>query len=270
MRMPSTYVLAILLMFVMAQTSRAESLSSTQQRTILSEGEDAFQTAVALLDTDPTTARETFRRAADRWGVLVDDGIVNGPLLYNLGNAEVQSGDLGRGIAHYLRAMQLIPADQRLVENLAYARTLVSPQFVDGSKRSMMHRLLDWHSTWRLGVRLGLFAAGWVLLWTVLSVRQRRSLPGQWWLAGAGLIVSILFGGSVIIDMFGGHTAVGVLISDDITVRKGDAASYQPTFDESINRGVEFDILESHPRWIHVEFPSGETGWVPRDAVLEV
>ncbi len=70
--------------------------------------------------------------------------------------------------------------------------------------------------------------------------------------------MSILFGGSVAIDMFGEEQTVGVLISDDVTVRKGDAESYQPTFDEPINRGVEFDILESRPLWLHVEFPSGE------------
>jgi hypothetical protein len=52
---------------------------------------------------------------------------------------------------------------------------------------------------------------------------------------------------------------------DGVIVRKGDAASYQPTFDEPINRGVEFRILESRPVWLHVEFRNGQDGWIPRD-----
>ena len=270
MRVLPTCLLAMLLTHVMSTTAQAEPLSPAQQRTILSEGEDAFRTGTALLDTDPAAARDAFHRAAERWSVLIDDGIVNGPLLYDLGNAQVQAGELGHGIATYRRAERFIPADARLTENLTYARTLVSPQFADGTNRSITHRLIGWHSSWDLGIRLGLFAVGWILLWGVLSIRQQRTVPGQWWLAGAGLVMSILFGGSVAIDMFGEEQTVGVLITDDVTVRKGDAESYQPTFDEPINRGVEFDILESRPLWLHVEFPSGETGWVPRDAVIEV
>ena len=68
------------------------------------------------------------------------------------------------------------------------------------------------------------------------------------------------------LTLFAGTGPVGVLIQDDVMVRKGNADSYTPQFDAPINGGVEFRILESQPVWLHVEFPNGEDGWIPRDA----
>ena len=263
-------LLAATLCCMASMSAAATSLSTGQQDTILQEGHEAFDTGTSLLDSDPEAAREAFLRAADRWTLLIDDDIVNGPLLYDLGNAWVQAGDLGRGIAAYLESQQYMPSDARLAGNLAHARSLVSPQFAPDSTEALVAQLTAWHGDWSLWTRLGLFAAGWCLLWAVLLARRFRDVTGWRWLAGAGLVVALIFGISVGIQLLGNDASIGVLIRDDVVVRKGDAESYQPAFDEPINRGVEFRILESRPVWLHVEFRSGEDGWVPRDAVLGV
>jgi hypothetical protein len=248
----------------------ASTHSPQQQSTILQEGHDAFDKGASLLDTDPASAREAFLRAADRWTLLIDDGVVNGPLLYDLGNAWVQAGDLGRGIAAYLRSEHFMPADARLAGNLAHARSLVSPQFGADSTQALAAQLTAWHGSWSLWTRLGLFTAGWCLLWAVLLARRFADVAVWRWLAGAGLAVSLVFGISVGIQILGPDASIGVLTHDDVVVRKGDAESYQPAFDEPINRGVEFRILESRPVWLHVEFPNGANGWIPADTAVRV
>ena len=49
--------------------------------------------------------------------------VVNGALLYNLGNARLQAGDVGKAIVSYRRAERLIPGDERLELNHTFFAT---------------------------------------------------------------------------------------------------------------------------------------------------
>jgi len=263
------WLLAILLLTVICGATSAlaaAALSPEQLNTILEQGHTAFAEGSALRDTNPDAAHEHFLRAADRWSLLVQDGVANGPLLYDLGNAWVRAGDLGQGIAAYLRAEQYMPGDPRLAENLTHARSLVSPQFVPDSTQALIGRLTSWHDGWAISTRLMLFAIGWVGLWMMLILRNRMTAAIPRWVGGLASIVAVIFGISVTLTLFAGTGSVGVLIQDDVMVRKGNADSYTPQFDAPINGGVEFRILESQPVWLHVEFQNGEDGWIPRDA----
>lgn len=240
-------------------------LSRAQQETLLREGQEAFAAGLADRTDDPAEARGAFLRAADRWSVLVDHGIVNGPLLYDLGNAFVQSGELGRGIATYLRAQRYIPGDARLSENLAHARTLVATQFAPDTSEAMLARLAFWHTHWPLSTRILIFGTAWCVLWGVLLVGRYRSIQGWKWMALPAGVLAVVFGASAALAMIGSDRA-GVVVQDDVIVRKGDAATYAPRFEEPIHRGVEFRIIEERPTWLHVEFPDGQEGWLPRDA----
>ena len=57
----------------------------------------------------------------------------------------------------------------------------------------------------------------------------------------------------------------GVLVGDQVIVRKGNADSFSPQFEEPINRGVEFEVLEVRPDWLHIELGNGEQGWIQTD-----
>ncbi|MDP7029804.1 MAG: hypothetical protein QF733_06260 [Phycisphaerales bacterium] len=245
----------------------SEPLTPSQQAAVLEQGRVAFEAGNALRDEQPDEAKAKFRRAAERWTLLVDQGVTNGPLLYDIGNAWVRSGDLGRGITAYLRAEQYIPGDARLQDNLAYARTLVSPQFASGDgTEAVLDRLTGWHESWTLRTRVIWFGLAWAGLWAVLMARRWGMSSAPRWLGGACGIAAGVLGLSVVASLLNAAGPVGVLIQDEVIVRKGNAETYQPRFDAPINGGVEFRVLEQQPVWLHVEFPSGEAGWVPRDA----
>ena len=67
---------------------------------------------------------------------LIDDGVDNGKLYYNLGNAQLQIGDLGQAIVSYRRAERLIPNDSNLRENLRFARSLCRNQIPTATGRA--------------------------------------------------------------------------------------------------------------------------------------
>ena len=60
-----------------------------------------------------------------------------------------------------------------------------------------------------------------------------------------------------------------VVAANHVPLRNGDGVAYQARYDgKTLNRGVEARVLFERGDWLHIELSGGETGWVPRDAVL--
>jgi hypothetical protein len=172
------------------------SLTDGQRKLVLDEGQTAFNEGTLLLNTNPAEAREAFGIAATKWTRLLDDGVVNGPLLYDIGNAWIQAGNLGKGIAAYLRSERFMPGDARLAENLAYARSLVSPQFAGDPTSAMMQRWTDWISGWSAWPRTIVFGCAWLAFWCLILWRHKLTTTSWRWATGGSLAVSIFAGAS--------------------------------------------------------------------------
>ena len=255
--------IALCMILSMAASTQAQ-LTHDQQAAILQEAQADYDLGTSKLKTDPAGAVDSFRSSAQRFQLLVDEGIENGELYYDLGNAWYQAGDLGRAIANYLRADRLMPDDPRLEANLAWARSLVRPQITSEGQEALVRRLAFWHDGWSLRTRIAVFAAAWLLLWGALLARTLRRYPGWNYAAGTFGSIAILIGCSVFIDVALTHSRTrGVVVADDVVVRKGNAESFQPQFEEPMQQGVEFKVLEERPDWLHIEFNNGASGWIP-------
>jgi hypothetical protein len=256
-------ILAGLLTLLAGTTVHAE-LTTAQREAILQEAQADYDTGTSELKSNPTAAITAFRNSAERFQMLVDDGIQNGELFYDLGNAWYQAGDLGRSIASYLRAQRLMPDDPRLEANLAWARSVVRPQIAADDHEALLRRLAFWHDGWSLQTRMVVFAAFWLLLWGALLVRALRRYQGWNYLSGVAAMIAVLLGGSILLDVSAGTTSTtGVLVGDDVVIRKGNAESFQPQFEEPMHQGVEFKVLEERPDWLHIELNNGSSGWIP-------
>lgn len=259
--------IALGLILSLAATVHAQ-LTHDQQAVILQEAQADYDLGTSKLKSDPASAVESFRSSAERFQLLVDDGIENGELYYDLGNAWYQAGDLGRAIANYLRADRLMPDDPRLEANLAWARSLVRPQITTEDKEALVRRLAFWHDGWSLQTRITVFAVAWILVWAAMLLRTIRRYQGWNYLAGTLGSIAILIGCSVFIDVAVTRTrTTGVVVADDVVVRKGNAESFQPQFEEPMQQGVEFKVLEERPDWLHIEFNNGASGWIPTSDV---
>lgn len=251
---------------ITARPGIAAELTRHQQEQILDEAQAAYEQGVAILRTDPVRARDFFQSAAERFELLINEGIANGGLMYNLANAQLQSGRLGLAILNYRRAETLLPGDARLLGNLKYARSLRRNQFAADGRQALLDALLNWHRHTSLHVRSRYFVIFNGVFWlTLLGWLVRRTGPWRY----ASITCAILWGVlgiSVGSDLLHSNGNIeGVMIANDVIVRKGNGEGFEPQFEEPLHQGVEFQLIERRADWVHIRLPNSATGWIRMD-----
>ena len=83
----------------------------------------------------------------------------------------------------------------------------------------------------------------------------------------AGAAVSLLLAASLGVDAFE-ETRVrsGVILAEEMIARKGDSATYQPSFKDPLHAGTEFTLVEERKGWYHIELADGRRCWIPDSA----
>jgi tetratricopeptide (TPR) repeat protein len=248
-----------------ASDARAQ-LTDQQQIAILSEAQQEYDQGIALRRSNPERARQAFAESAARFRQLIDSGIRNGGLYFNLANAYLQAGDLGRAILHYREAERFMPGDARLEHNLEYARSLRADQLTPSGERALMNTLLAWHRDTPRSVRFSVALAAWLAFWFASFALLFRP-AGVWrWLAAMTAVIWLIAGASIAADLAVGDGArEGVLIADEVVVRKGNGLGFEPQFEQPLSSGVEFEVLDERGGWLHIELVNGKTGWIAAD-----
>jgi len=230
-----------------------------------------FQQALAEFDegqsaqaTDPQRARRSFRSAAERLERVIDGGIVNGRLEYDLANCYLQSGDVGRAILHYRRAERLIPRDPLLRANLAVARSRCLTSIPASRANRFLKSLFFWHYQTSFSGRAKTAIIFYVIMWVLLTVRnfiRRRSITIG--IIACAVVAAASAGSTAAEYWMDRHAPVGVVTEMDVVVRKGPGTGYTRQFEQPLQPGVEFTRREAtRTGWWRIELADSKLGWI--------
>lgn len=217
-----------------------------------------------------------FVQAAQAYQQLVDLGVVDSALFYNLGNAHFKQGDYGQAIVNYRRAQQLAPRDPDVEANLALARAQAVDQFEEADEAGFLEQVGGTLQGWFTVDELALVAlAAWILFVFVLilfvSARAgtawRRGVRSALAVAAVVLVVGALSLGSALYVENG--RSEGVIVASEVDVTSGPGAQYVTEF--TLHNGAEVDLVEARGNWVRLALPGAELeGWVPASAIEPV
>lgn len=258
----------VLLMALAAVLSpmKVRALDATEVWSLYRVGESSYRQAIEQLQADPAKARHLFEKAALSFETVTrEGGVENGKLFYNIGNIYFRLGDAGRAILNYRRAERLIPNDSNLQQNLNFARSRCVDKIESKPQIQALRTLFFWHYDLGSTVRAWMLAASSALLWLFAGVYL---LKNKSWLRNTAIacgVLSLLLTCSLAVDAYEqANDRSGVILEAEVTGRKGDSTTFEPTFKEPLHMGVEFSLVEERKGWFYIELADGRRCWIPK------
>jgi tetratricopeptide (TPR) repeat protein len=245
--------------------STSSPISNAEVSRLFHEANRLFGDANKLALTDPGQAASFYEKSLIRYERIIrDGGIRNGKLYYNIGNIYFRKGDIGRAILNYRRAQLFTENDINIQKNLEFARMSRKDKIVEKQETRILKTLFFWHYDLSAKTRLVLFSITFGLLWSFAVVRIYVRKSTFKWAVWICFFLSLMFSASVAIDFYISKTIVhGVIVSEEVTARKGNSISYEKSFKDPLHAGTEFTVLEDRGAWLRVELPDARTCWVP-------
>jgi Bacterial SH3 domain./Tetratricopeptide repeat. len=258
---PATVVVLVLVLFASVGniSSFAQDAKSEDPNQLFYTGNHYYQT-------------QDYIKAVEEYVKLLDMGIENGNLYYNIGNGFLKLGKVGYAILCYRKAKRLIPHDSDLKANLAYARSLMDEAPSEEWQGNIVIRTVrKMCSDLSLG-QIAAFALGtYLILVLVLAIFIFNPILGRKF----GFIAVLLVMGFTFNALAFGIRYYGeVILKHGVVVQKNADAKYEPidksTTFYNLREGNGVIILNTKEGWRQIRRFDGKTGWVKKEAVEEI
>jgi tetratricopeptide (TPR) repeat protein len=210
-----------------------------------------------------------FDRAAALYEKLLAQNIVNGSMFYNLGNAYLKAGKIGKALVNYRRAELFMPRDEDLQANIQYALQLTTDKIEGRDPYAYVKNFCFWYTKMNLRELAVLFLVFNLVLWGIAIARLFSRWEYLWLALYISIACAILLGISFGIKLYAFYySPAGVVTAREISVRSG--ASRNDTALFQLHEGTEFDWLDEGGGWVKIQLRDGKKGWVQKDTVEKV
>ena len=195
---------------------------------------------------------------------IVDRGIRNGFVYYNLGNAYYKQDQIGRAILAYERASRLIPRDGDLKSNLDVANERTVDQ-ITGDVPWFGRQALDAVTMNEATVAATItgFIASLSLMIYLLARKTSERVRAGYLLGVTGLVflLAIGFTGVKIYDHLANEE--GIILSATAVVRTSPDEASDPVF--TLHEGAKVQLVEHREDWMRIQLPDGKNGWLAQE-----
>jgi uncharacterized membrane protein len=208
-----------------------------------------------------------FAEAREAYESVVRNGFLSGELYYNMGNAYYKTGDVGRAILNYERALRFMPNDDDLKHNLQLANLMITDKieatprlflwdYWDGIKGAFSLNALTWIS---YGVFVLLIVSiSVVVLARTYQLRRLGLFGGSISTVVLILFIVLLIGKSGDVN----RADAGVVTAKITTVKNSPDSKSSDAF--VLHSGVKVTITDGVNEWLKVRLADGKVGWMEK------
>lgn len=206
-----------------------------------------------------------YDEAIDQWEAIANQGVANGKLFYNLGNAHLKAAHLGQAILWYERAQQLLPNDPDLRFNLAYGRSLTKDT-PEEKTPPILRIIFFWKYQMSRSTIIAASIAGNTLFWLLFAgwqLTRRRGLRRAAIAVAVPALVLLLTAAANFYEQ--AHLKQAIILPDRVSVRSG----FQETDTELfvLHAGAKVRVVKASKGHCQIRYATGKTGWVKQTAV---
>jgi tetratricopeptide (TPR) repeat protein len=226
------------------------------------EGSESLKDVVRANDL---YAEKRYTESAQAYESLIDKGVQNGYLYYNLGNTYIRMGKTGPAVLNYIRAQKWIPRDENLEANLKFAIQQTQDK-IGLPPPGTLSTLFFWSNDFNLS-ELIYFAIGlnfifWINLALWMYFRSSSLKLARNAVLGF-LLLSFLSIGVKLMDK--SDSELGVVLAKRVEVKSGRAEDAITLF--QLHEGALVTITDHYENWLEVRLNDEQKGWVPKTSM---
>ena len=203
-----------------------------------------------------------FKAAVSDFSEIVNRGIVNGKLFYDLGNAYLKNNDIGHAILWYQRAFKLIPNDPDLKFNYNVALSRVKDIPPD-NRHPILKIIFFWQYL------LSRFATQWVgvllnvIFWIVLTLQLIFRKNTFKWIRSMILPVLMIILLTASFNYYDDtYDKQAVIIPPEISVRSGLSDDATELF--ALHAGSQVHVDTEKDGFLKIRFSKDKIGWIKK------
>lgn len=216
--------------------------------------------------------KENYAGAIGHYLDLIRQGYGDPSLFYNLGNAYFKKGELGKAILYYEKARLLLPRDDDIRKNLAYANSLTVDRIEVKSSGliSFYERIAGFLSLNELtlivsGIYFALIFLGILIIWKKDAAVRKRLFR----LLILSSAIFILAGGILFYRIYELKAAQsGVITSKAVEIKSGPEENLATLF--SLHEGTTFSIHQQRGDWLQITLKNGLIGWLQSKDIQKI
>ena len=215
-----------------------------------------------------------FAGALEAYQALRQGGFESADLYYNLANAFFKTGDLGRSILNYERALKLRPGDEDIRANLELARSITADE-VEPLPRFWLFSVASWwvnllpRNGLILTVLLGYLVGSGALCVRILS-RQERTVGTATSVSGGAGVIFLLMGITLLArEGILAETRWGIILAEEVAVQSAPSGEDNLTL-FNVHEGTKVRLDQVTEGWTEVVLEDGRVGWIETPVFEEI
>ncbi|HBF43237.1 MAG TPA: hypothetical protein DDW42_06320 [Desulfobacteraceae bacterium] len=205
-----------------------------------------------------------YQESIDNYSKLIQSGLKNGHIYYNLGNSYFKKRELGRAIFNYERARLWLPGDADLKYNLAFAYDQTRDAVIE--PQSLVSITFFWLKEVTLIEVFWGFAIMNLMFWGILFVRLFLRSEWTYYLFLVFLVFWIIGGLSFGLKYYRAETDDrAVIIKNEVNILAGPDNHDTVLF--KLHEGTVVHYERSEDGWSLVHLPDKKRGWVKGNGI---
>lgn len=231
------------------------------------------QAPAAFAAANEAYQQQDYKAAITAYEALLEEGLHSTALYYNLGNAYYRTGELGRAVLNYERALRLSPADQQTRANLK----IVNQELKDiqvGIRQSALVKfwyriqyLLSGNAWSGLGLFMLWLGLAGIGLWLMGKKRSHKKLGFFGGITALVLsVLPFLFAYGGVQYQYGHNEAIIMVEETQMRVAPEEGSKVI----QALHEGTKVRIIDQIGGWNRVELTGTSEGWLPRDVTEKI
>jgi len=210
-----------------------------------------------------------FPKAIQIYTDLENRGLKSGDLFYNLGNTYYRTGQVGKAVYYYTRALRYQPRDRDLNANYRYVLSQRADKIEEPLTTRVLKTLFFWMDLATLKEMLILAAVFYVLFFVLLAfniVRRRFVLTALLWVFG---VLNLFLLPSAAMKFYQERVrTMAVVVAPKSTVLSEPSAGAIKLFE--LHEGSLGHVTDREGDFIKIRLADGKRGWMARSEAAEI